>query len=165
LNTDTKDHALQELPAEKTALEEQVTSLKADVHRLQLEHGILEKAGEIPQKGQGISPEVANIVSRDFYAEAPNTKWLTDINEFAIPVGKVYLSPIIDCSDGLVVAWTTGTSPSAELVNSMLGKAVSLLQEDVNIQSFIPTGVSIAVGRVGLSEWEKPGCERLYPLV
>ncbi|MFE1574382.1 hypothetical protein ACFIQG_21700 [Comamonas odontotermitis] len=31
-----------------------------------------------------------------------------------------YLSPIIDCFDGMVVSWTIGTSPDAELVNSML---------------------------------------------
>lgn len=41
-----------------------------------------------------ISPEVANIVNRDFHAEEPNVKWLTDITEFSIPAGKVYLSPI-----------------------------------------------------------------------
>lgn len=40
-----------------------------------------------------ISPAVANIVSRDFHADAPNMKWLTDLTEFALPAGKVYLSP------------------------------------------------------------------------
>ena len=53
-------------------------------------------------KGE-ITPEVDNIINRDFHAERPNTKWLTDITEFAIPAGKVYLSPIIDCFDGMVV--------------------------------------------------------------
>lgn len=53
-----------------------------------------------------ISPEVANIINRDFHAEQPNEKWLTDITEFSIPAGKVYLSPIIDCFDGLAVTWT-----------------------------------------------------------
>ena len=42
-------------------------------------------------KGE-ITPEVDNIINRDFHAEQPNTKWLTDITEFAIPAGKVYLS-------------------------------------------------------------------------
>ena len=55
-----------------------------------------------------ISPEVANIVNRNFHAEQPNEKWLTDITEFSIPAGKVYLSPIIDCFDGLAVTWTMG---------------------------------------------------------
>ena len=76
-----------------------------------------------------ISPEVANIVKRDFHAEEPNTKWLTDITEFRIPAGKVYLSPIIDCFDGLTVSWSIGTSPSANLANTMLDEAISLLKE------------------------------------
>lgn len=79
-------------------------------------------------KGE-ISPEVENLLKRDFHAEKPNTKWLTDITEFAIPAGKVYLSPIIDCFDGTVISWTVGVSPDAALVNRMLDKAVDLLGE------------------------------------
>lgn len=77
-------------------------------------------------KGE-ISPEVDNIINRDFHAESPNTKWLTDITEFAIPAGKVYLSPIIDCFDGMVVSWNIGTTPNSVLVNDMLDKAISNL--------------------------------------
>ena len=77
-----------------------------------------------------ISPEVENIINRDFHAETPNMKWLTDITEFIIPAGKVYLSPIIDCFDGLAVAWTIGTSPNAELVNTMLDTAILILDDD-----------------------------------
>ena len=57
-------------------------------------------------------------------------KWLTDLTEFHIPAGKVYLSPIIDCFDGLPVSWCIGTSPSAELVNTMLDEAILSLNED-----------------------------------
>jgi len=80
-------------------------------------------------KGE-ISPEVENIIKRDFHADMPNSKWLTDITEFHIPAGKVYLSPIIDCFDGLPVSWTIGTSPNAELVNTMLDTAISDLRAD-----------------------------------
>ena len=59
----------------------------------------------------------------------PNAKWLTDITEFQIPAGKVYLSPIIDCFDGMVVSWTIGTSPDAELVNTMLDAAIETLAD------------------------------------
>ena len=77
-------------------------------------------------KGE-ISPEVDNVINRDFSADSPNKKWLTDITEFHIPAGKVYLSPIIDCFDGMIVSWTIGTSPNAELVNTMLTKAIDTL--------------------------------------
>lgn len=76
-----------------------------------------------------ISPEVENIIARDFHAEQPNEKWLTDITEFAPLCGKIYLSPIIDCFDGTVVSWTAGGSPNAELVNTMLDQAIDYLPE------------------------------------
>ena len=77
-----------------------------------------------------ISPEVENVINRDFHAEKPNEKWLTDITEFSIPAGKVYLSPLIDCFDGMPVSWTIGTSPNSVLVNTMLDDAISTLSED-----------------------------------
>jgi putative transposase len=77
-----------------------------------------------------ISPAVPNLIERDFHADAPNTKWLTDLTEFSLPAGKVYLSPVIDCFDGMVVSWSIGTSPDAELANSTLDKAISTLGED-----------------------------------
>jgi hypothetical protein len=39
-----------------------------------------------------ISPAPENLINRDFHAEAPNVKWLTDITEFQSPVGKVRTS-------------------------------------------------------------------------
>lgn len=71
-----------------------------------------------------ISPAPENFINRDFRAAAPNKKWLTDITEFQIPAGNVYLSSIIDCFDGLVVSWTIGTHSDAELVNTMLDAAI-----------------------------------------
>lgn len=76
-----------------------------------------------------ISPAPENLINRDFQAAVPNEKWLTDITEFQIPAGKVYLSPIIDCFDGMVVSWTIGTSPDAELVNTMLDAAIETVAE------------------------------------
>lgn len=52
-----------------------------------------------------ISPAPENLINRDFQAATPNEKWLTDITEFQIPAGKVYLSPMIDCFDGLIISW------------------------------------------------------------
>lgn len=75
-----------------------------------------------------ISPAVDNIVNRDFSAMKPNEKWLTDITEFAIPAGKIYLSPIVDCFDGLIVTWNIGTSSDAALVNTMLDNAIHTLK-------------------------------------
>jgi putative transposase len=76
-----------------------------------------------------ISPAPENLINRDFRAAAPNEKWLTDITEFQIPAGKVYLSPIIDCFDGLVISWSIGGHPDAELVNTMLDAAIETVAD------------------------------------
>lgn len=36
----------------------------------------------------------------------------------------MYLSPLIDCVDGLLLSWTIGTRPDAELVNTMLDEGI-----------------------------------------
>ena len=76
-----------------------------------------------------ISEAPENLVKRNFHADDPNRLWLTDITELSIPAGKVYLSPVIDCFDGMCVAWSQSTSPNAELVNTMLDAAASKLSE------------------------------------
>lgn len=77
-----------------------------------------------------ITPAPENLIERDFHAEAPNKKWLTDITEFHIPAGKAYLSPIVDCFDGMLVSWSISTRPDAELVNTMLDLATDMLDDD-----------------------------------
>ena len=76
-----------------------------------------------------ISPSVPNKIERDFHADKPNQKWLTDITEFALPAGKVYLSVLVDCFDGLLPGWTISTTPDSVLVNTMLDQAIAQLPE------------------------------------
>ena len=54
-------------------------------------------------KGE-ISPPVPNVIQRDFHADASNAKWLTNLTEFPLPASKVYLSPMIDSFDNMVVS-------------------------------------------------------------
>ena len=70
-----------------------------------------------------------NIILRDFHANQPYEKLLTDITEFALSNGKLYLSAMIDCFDGMVVGWTIGTRPNADLVNTMLDQVIADLPE------------------------------------
>lgn len=78
-------------------------------------------------KGE-ISDAPPNLVERDFRADAPNELWLTDITEFKLPSEeKAYLSPVIDCYDGLVVAWRIGRRPNAALANGSLEDACGTL--------------------------------------
>ena len=60
---------------------------------------------KVPQKyldGGKIAP---NLLNRDFRAEKPNQKWVTDVTEFSLFGAKLYLSPILDlCSSDLVLS-------------------------------------------------------------
>lgn len=64
-----------------------------------------------------------------FGADRPNELWVTDVTEFRIPAGKVCLSPIVDCFDGMPVSWPSSTSPDAEMANSSLLEACRQLRE------------------------------------
>ena len=67
-----------------------------------------------------ISPSVPDLYKHDFKANKPYEKIVTDITEFSLRDGKVYLSPMIDLYDGCPIIWKIGTSPNKELTNSML---------------------------------------------
>lgn len=69
-----------------------------------------------------------NLVERKFKAKKPNKLWLTDISQFTIPAGKIFLSPLLDCFDGKLVSWRIGRRPTGELVNSMLEEGISNLK-------------------------------------
>ena len=100
------------------------------VMRLTARHGLapLFKSAKRYSSYKGeLTKAPKNLVNRDFHAERPNMLWVTDLTEFSIPAGKAYLSPVIDCYDGLPVAWTIGTSPNAALANGMPADACSTL--------------------------------------
>jgi putative transposase len=105
------------------------------IRKIMRENGLVVKGRRARKycsyKGE-ISPEVPNVIQRNFRADKPNQKWLTDVTEFSIPAGKVYLSPIIDCYDGMPVAWNISCKPDAQLVNRMLDRAISALPQDAH---------------------------------
>ena len=110
-----------------------ITVSAKQVMRLMTKHGMvpLHKSAKRYSSYKGeLTKAPANLVNRDFHADRPNMLWVTDLTEFSIPAGKAYLPPIIDCYDGLPVAWTIGTSPNAALSDGMLSDACSTLGED-----------------------------------
>ncbi len=71
-----------------------------------------------------------NILNRDFHADKPNEKWLTDVTELKYYVGstvkKLYLSAILDLYDRRIVAYKIGEYNNNHLVFSTFDEAVRL---------------------------------------
>ena len=69
-----------------------------------------------------------NIINREFTAESPNQKWLTDVTEFkyyiGIEVHKVYLSAILDLYDRRIVKFVIGDSNNNALVFNTFDAAI-----------------------------------------
>ena len=66
------------------------------LHKRRIPHGITKASTEIQEQ--------ENILKRDFNAERPLEKFLTDITEVQCADGKLYVSPIMDCFNGEIVA-------------------------------------------------------------
>lgn len=69
-----------------------------------------------------------NLLDRQFQAQWPNQKWVTDITEFNVNGQKLYLSPVMDLYNGEIVAYQTGKRPTLSLVSGMLHKALARLE-------------------------------------
>ena len=57
-----------------------------------------------------------NLLNRQFRADKPNSKWVTDISYIHTPEGVLYLSMIRDLYDNSIVAYKTGTQQTVNLV-------------------------------------------------
>lgn len=64
-----------------------------------------------------------NLLNRNFVAERPNQKWVTDISYIRTGQGFLYLSVIRDLYDNSIVAYKTNTQQTIHLVLSTLGAA------------------------------------------
>ena len=64
-----------------------------------------------------------NLLNRDFRAQKPNQKWVTDVTEFSLYGQKLYLSPILDLHNGYLVSYTISEHPVLNMVTTMLEKA------------------------------------------
>ena len=82
-------------------------------------------------RGQ-FNAKVANVLDRQFYAEKPNQKWVTDVTEFNVRGDKLYLSPVMDLYNGEIVAYVTQKRPHLPLVSNMLKKALGHFYKSSN---------------------------------
>ena len=91
-----------------------------------------------------------NLLAREFHAEKPNEKWVTDVTEFKYYTGtevhKVFLSAILDLCDRRLVAYKIRNHNDNELVMSTCDEAVEkepeahpLMHSDRGVQYTSPS--------------------------
>lgn len=83
---------------------------------------------------QGSIGKIANnLLKRDFKADKPNQKWVTDVTEFKVHDRKLYLSPIIDLFNGEIISYNLSKHPTFQQITDMLEKAFIKIKNNTNL--------------------------------
>ena len=86
--------------------------------RIMKKYGLLSEIRR-PRKWRQMGQQLhkyQNLLNRNFHAEAPNRKWVTDISYIQTKQGVLYLSMIRDLYNNSIVAYKTGTQQTVNLV-------------------------------------------------
>ena len=99
------------------------------IHRLMMHLGISARIRRKKVSRKFVKPNYIrdNILARDFTAQTPNEKWLTDVTEFSVPgeSRKLYLSPIMDLYDNSIIEYELSHRNTNQLVFRMFDRAIS----------------------------------------
>ena len=66
-----------------------------------------------------------NVLNREFEAERPNEKWVSDISYIITPLGTLYLSTIRDLFDDFIVAYKMEVRQDYSLVKNTIEAAIT----------------------------------------
>lgn len=69
-------------------------------------------------------PKAANVLNRDFTADTPNTKWVTDLTYVATDTGWTYLAMVTDLFSRRIVGWSMADHMRTELVVGAMRDAI-----------------------------------------
>lgn len=83
-------------------------------------------------KGE-VGETAPNLLERNFEAENPNQKWVTDVTEFNLFGQKLYLSPILDLCSRDIVSYSISDKPVLSMVTEMLSKAFLKIPDGTNL--------------------------------
>ena len=83
-------------------------------------------------KGE-VGKTAPNLLNRDFHAERPNQKWVTDVTEFSLFGQKLYLSPILDLHSSYLISYTISERPVLSMVTTMLEKAFETIPDKTDL--------------------------------
>jgi len=75
-----------------------------------------------------------NLLDRNFRANKPNQKWVTDISYIHTSEGVLYLSAIRDLYDNSIIAYKTGTEQTVNLVLNTIREAKTKVAVTIELQ-------------------------------
>ena len=105
------------------------------VHRLMKELGLVCRVRM--KKYRSYKGEVGkiapNLLNRNFHADTPNQKWVTDVTEFSLFGQKLYLSPILDLHSSYLVSYAISDRPILNMVTTMLDKAFETIPDGTGL--------------------------------
>jgi transposase InsO family protein len=107
----------------------EVKESQSTVARVMRENGLTHKKKRNPQgltKADKEARKSDDLLKRDFKAEEPNQKWVTDITQLPTAEGKLYISGIFDCYDNNLMGLTMDDNMRKELVIATLEQAIGL---------------------------------------
>ena len=97
------------------------------IYRLMRDNGIQAKMAKKQRRGsearhfEGFKD---NVLNRQFYAENPNQRWVSDITMVPTQAGWLYLAVVMDLYSRAVVGWAMGQKMTTTLVNDALVMAL-----------------------------------------
>jgi len=113
-----------------------ITASENRVWRLCSAQGIFashaKKKGKAGKPGPPVHDDLLAVVdehgspTHDFTADAPNTKWLTDITEHPTGEGKLYLCAVKDCYSNKIVGYSIDSCMKSSLAASAIRNAIAL---------------------------------------
>jgi transposase InsO family protein len=80
-----------------------------------------------------IGEAAPNLLERDFEADRPDQKWVTDVTEFSLCGQKLYLSPILDLCSRDIVSYAISRHPSFGPITDMLEQAFRKIPDGSNL--------------------------------
>ena len=82
----------------------------------------------------------ANLLARDFHADEPNRKWVTDIKYIPTDEGDLYLAVIMDLYSRRIVGWAMDDNIEATLTVKALEMAIQRRDPEQNLMTHSDRG-------------------------
>ena len=98
------------------------------VARLMRKHGICSKVSAryvVTTESKGTRKPADNLLGRQFGAERPNQKWVSDVTFIPTREGWLFLSTILDLYSRKIIGWSMSNRNTTELITDALQMALS----------------------------------------